>query len=1207
MLSWRAVFTRRGRSADGVFSARQSAPPKNPNRNPNSVRLTQIRLSGFKSFVDPTSIHVPGALVGVVGPNGCGKSNVIDAVRWVLGESRAAALRGDSMQDVIFNGSGHRKPLNRASVELIFDNALGRAAGQWAPYAEISVRRVLQRDGESGYYINNTHVRRRDVTDMFLGTGLGPRAYAIIEQGMIQRVIEARPEDLRLFLEEAAGISRYRERRKETEGRLAGTRDNLARVNDIRQELGTQLERLESQARVATQYQGLHQDLQFRQHLLWFLRRRDAAAERGRHAGEIAKVGLEMEAATARAREIESRIESARAAHYETGDALNAAQAALYAANAEVARHESELRHVEENRQRLESRHTERRAQLAAWREQRAQLTQALHLWVARSVSARQRVAELEQRLALETEHLPRAELAHRAAQEQLSEARSRLLMAESSLQIEQATRSHIESDVQSLAQRRSRLEGELHALQEPVADALPAADQHVAALDAALARAQQDLNRVQTEAAVLEGQRVASAGALAEATRERTAVQAQLATLQQVQAAAEENAPLHDWLDKHALAALPRCWQKIRIDAGWETALESVLRERLHALELSDAGVWLGLTTDRPPVKASVFERAPAGVQPAAAGLVPLAHRVHAIDPAVGGALGDWLAGIYTVDGTADAAQRAALPPGTVLVNRDGDRFTRHTVGFHAPDPADAGILARQTEIDALEVQCRVLVERHVAARGAAERVEAEVQARQGALEAARTQLATRLSERHEAELQRLRLSQALERYRERSAQIRSELAEIAAQSGRDALRLENCDAALARLAGEIAAGRTALETVNAAHAAAEAAMAAQRRATQQAERDLQDAAFGERECTSKIAEIERSVALIDEQLVRAEAEAASLGEELSVDPLPELRQAREVAVEARLGCEKSLAVARDTVEAAAGALREFEELRLQGEARIAPLRERIGELRLKEQAAQINHEQFAAQLREGGADELRLAAEQERAPRPAALQGEITRLAQAIGELGAVNLAALDELKTSSERKSYLDAQATDLDEAVTTLEDAIRRIDRETRELLRETFDSVNRHFGALFPALFGGGEARLLMTGEEILDAGVQVLAQPPGKRNSTIHLLSGGEKALTAIALVFSIFQLNPAPFCLLDEVDAPLDDSNTGRFCELVRKMAAQTQFLFITHNKITMELASQLVGVTMPEAGVSRVVAVDIDEALRLREELAA
>jgi chromosome segregation protein len=393
----------------------------------------------------------------------------------------------------------------------------------------------------------------------------------------------------------------------------------------------------------------------------------------------------------------------------------------------------------------------------------------------------------------------------------------------------------------------------------------------------------------------------------------------------------------------------------------------------------------------------------------------------------------------------------------------------------------------------------------------------------------------------------------------------------------------------------------------VSAAHAAAENTMAAQRRATQQAERDLQDAVFGERECTSKIAEIESSVAVIDQQIVRADAEAASLAEELSVDPLPALRQARDAAVEARMACEKSLAAARDTVEAAAGALRGFEEQRLQGEARIAPLRERIGELRLKEQAAQISHEQFAAQLREGGADEPRLAGEAERAPRPATLQGDITRLSQAIGELGAVNLAALDELKTSSERKSFLDAQSSDLEEAVATLQDAIRRIDRETRELLRETFETVNRHFGTLFPALFGGGEARLIMTGDEILDAGVQVMAQPPGKRNSTINLLSGGEKALTAIALVFAIFQLNPAPFCLLDEVDAPLDDSNTGRFCELVRKMAAQTQFLFITHNKITMELAAQLIGVTMPEAGVSRVVAVDIDEALRLREELAA
>jgi chromosome segregation protein len=369
----------------------------------------------------------------------------------------------------------------------------------------------------------------------------------------------------------------------------------------------------------------------------------------------------------------------------------------------------------------------------------------------------------------------------------------------------------------------------------------------------------------------------------------------------------------------------------------------------------------------------------------------------------------------------------------------------------------------------------------------------------------------------------------------------------------------------------------------------------------TQQAEREAQDATFGERECTAKIAEIDNSVRMIDQQLARAEEEIGRLTTELAVDPIPQVRQALAAAVEARMESEKTLAAARDAVEAAAGALRALEEERLRIEGGLAPLRERVNELRLKEQAASINHDQFDGQLREASADEAALAAAAQDAPRPS------TRLAQAINELGAVNLAAVEELAANRERKGFLDSQSADLEEAVTTLEDAIRRIDRETRELLRETFDTVNRHFGTLFPVLFGGGEARLIMTGEEILDAGVQVMAQPPGKRNSTIHLLSGGEKALTAIALVFALFQLNPAPFCLLDEVDAPLDDSNTTRFCDLVRRMSEQTQFLFISHNKITMEMAGQLIGVTMPESGVSRVVAVDIEEALRIREELAA
>jgi chromosome segregation protein len=435
----------------------------------------------------------------------------------------------------------------------------------------------------------------------------------------------------------------------------------------------------------------------------------------------------------------------------------------------------------------------------------------------------------------------------------------------------------------------------------------------------------------------------------------------------------------------------------------------------------------------------------------------------------------------------------------------------------------------------------------------------------------------------------------------------VRDELEQIEAETESGNAALAECSANQARIAGEIAEAKARQERAREAHIATETALADQRRAVQQAEREAQDAVFGERECGAKIGEIDSSVKLIDREIERAEAEVARLNDELAEDPIPAVREALDRAVEARIACEKTLGEARNAVEAAAGVLRELEESRLQVESRVSPLRERVGELRLKEQAAQISFEQFDTQLREASADEAVLARAAEGAARPSTLQGEITRLNTAIAELGAVNLAALEELSTSQERKGFLDSQATDLEEAVKTLEDAIRRIDRETRELLRETFDSVNRHFGSLFPALFGGGEAKLIMTGEEILDAGVQVMAHPPGKRNASIHLLSGGEKALTAISLVFALFQLNPAPFCLLDEVDAPLDDTNTGRFCDLVKRMSAQTQFLFISHNKISMEMAEQLVGVTMPESGVSRVVAVDIDQALRMREELAA
>jgi chromosome segregation protein len=968
-------------------------------------------------------------------------------------------------------------------------------------------------------------------------------------------------------------------------------------------ELAAQLEKLEAQAKVATRYNELHADLNLKQHLLWYLRRRDAAAERERHGQEVEKVINALEAENAELRSIESRVETARDAHYRAGDAQNLAQAALYSSNALVAKHESELRHIEETRQRLGSQHAERHDQLAQWRGQRSQLTQALHMWASRAVGANQKVNDTKEHLEVQSKRLPEAEQAFRAGQEQLAEARSQLMQAESRLQLEQANLVHLERGKQALEQRRERLDNELATLAEPDTGALCGLEASLAELEQAVVSAAAASEALQGEVSALEERKDTAVEALGSAAREHAATEAQIATLRQIQAASEENTPLRDWLERHGLVGQAQLWQKLRIAPGWETAVEAVLRERLHALELSDPARLAGVVADQPPAKASLFLQGNL-VPDVVPGFDSLFSKILDADAAVSGALRDWLGDVFVVEGLPDASK---LPVGAVFVNREGHQFTHFSVSLHAPDAPDTGILARQAEIETLQGRLDELAVKLRSAQENLENLEAQLAERNAALEAARAEIGSRQKAHHDAQIEHLKALQALERYAERSAQVRAELDQIGAEMQTGDAALAECRSTQERIASDIAQARARLEGARAAHVEAEAALAAQRVAVQQAEREAQDAVFGERECGAKIAEIDSSVKLIDREIERGEAEIARLAAELADDPTPALRQELDAAVESRISCEKTLAEARNAVEAAAGALRELEEGRLKVEARVAPLRERVGELRLKQQAAQLNFEQFDTQLREANADETVLATAADDAPRPSALQGEITRINTAIAELGAVNLAALEELNTSRERKGFLDSQATDLEEAVKTLEDAIRRIDRETRELLRETFDSVNRHFGSLFPLLFGGGEAKLIMTGEEILDAGVQVMAHPPGKRNSSIHLLSGGEKALTAISLVFALFQLNPAPFCLLDEVDAPLDDTNTGRFCDLVKKMSAQTQFLFISHNKISMEMAQQLVGVTMPESGVSRVVAVDIDQALRMREELAA
>ncbi|MDR2165649.1 MAG: chromosome segregation protein SMC [Zoogloeaceae bacterium] len=1173
------------------------------------MRLTRLKLAGFKSFVDPTSVELPGQLVGVVGPNGCGKSNIMDAVRWVLGESRASELRGESMQDVIFNGSTHRNPVSRASVELVFDNAQGRAPGQWSQYAELAVKRVLARSGQSDYFINHLKVRRKDITDLFLGTGLGPRAYAIIGQGMISRIIEARPDDLRVFLEEAAGVTRYRERRRETGGRLEDSRENLLRVEDIRAELAARTEQLEAQAEIARRYHDHTSALARKQQALWILRRNDARAERERLSLEIARTVTELEGATATLRETENRLETAREAHFAAGDAVHRTQGEFFTANAEVARLETEIRHRREARRQLEARLAQLSGEEAHWRERTEELAQDSARWTDLAAFAARRVGEAEARRELQSGRVPDAEEIRDTARAAVDAARRETGAAEQCLQVERAHQAHARRNLETLAQRRARLERESATWSgdAPHAAELENRQETQVLLETRLA----DLNArlAATEQRLPEAEAAHRAGgeALQQAARDAVVLETRLKTLEQTQAGATGSGDLAAWREKYGLPDTP-LWRQLVVEPGWETAVEAVLRERLNALPasaeiLARAEQW---TADRPGQKVSlVFADPEAQETDVPAG--SLLGKVRA-DARWMPLLSDWLAGARVAACLADALrERAALPSGVVFVTPRGDIVGRHDLSLFAPDKTGEthGLLERQREIETLE---RALADQRrqaeIARTGQAAREEDLQRLRETAQALRREQQAAQ-REAHAAQVETLKYAQALERHREQSAWAREQMDNLDLEA--EAERERAC-AAEEAIAGYLARVETLRAREQEARASLEAAERALREEQERAaaiERELREAEFSLRECQGKLEENAAGLALAEQQSQRIATDLAACRAQAEETPPEAFEEQLRQALETRGAREIALAEKRDALEAAAQELRGQEETRMRVEQGLEPLRTAIGDLKLREQAAALGVGQLDEQLREAGADEAALAAmlAEEANPRPQALAQEIGRLQKAIADLGAVNLAALEELETARARKGYLDEQAADLMEAMETLEAAIRRIDRETRDLLQSTFDTVNTHFGHLFPELFGGGRAALVMTGEEILDAGVQVFAQPPGKKNTTIHLLSGGEKALTAIALVFSMFQLNPAPFCLLDEVDAPLDDTNTERFCRMVKKMSGQTQFLFISHNKIAMEMAGQLVGVTMQESGVSRVVEVDMETALKMSD----
>ena len=1176
------------------------------------MRLSQIKLAGFKSFVDPTVIPTPGQLVGVVGPNGCGKSNIIDAVRWVMGETRASELRGESMQDVIFSGSSQRKASARASVELVFDNADGRAAGQWATYAEIAVRRVLTRDGTSSYFVNNQQVRRRDIHDIFLGTGLGSKGYAIIGQGMINRLIEAKPEELRVYLEEAAGVSRYKERRRETENRLSDTRENLTRLDDILRELNAQLAKLETQAEVAREYRALQTDGEAKQNALWYLKELTAHEERAKVAAEIEQAQNQLEEVMAGLRAQEAALESRRQAHYQASDAVHAAQGRLYEANAAVSSLEAEIRHVVESRNRLQTRRTQLQEQMAEWQSQQEHCqTQILE---SEEDLATSQARLDEARLSAETAQagLPEIEARVRQAASVREEMRVGLSRVEQGLALVAQSQRDTDRQLEALELRRERLKLELSGVKSPDSTELEQ-------LDGDKLVAQELLEEATGRLAELEGQlpeaetRRSEARIKAMADAEALArLEARLSALTSLQEDVQKKGALEPWLEKHELKGLARLWQKLHIEAGWETALEAVLHERMTSLEVRNLDWTRAFAQDNPPARVAFYQlpvptATPAGV----AGLTPLTSLLRISDPELRTLLNGWLGQVFVATDFAQAlAKRASLPMGTSLVLQSGHVIDAHSVRFYAPDSEQSGLLARQQEIENLqrEIKANQLIADQ--ARTAVSQAEAAWQQITHALAPARQRVGELTNRLYDLQLSFTRVQQQVEQTRAQSGRLEQDIAEVKIQQEDLLATQEEANIKFEELDTELAVKQQAYADAEMAGEALAAEADAARALLRDQERGAQEAEFHERGVRSRIAELQRNLQLARDQLTRAQQELVGLEAELQTLDAAAAQAGLQDALESRVVCEEALGLARIEMDSLSAQLRQADEERMTLERAIEPKRDRIVSLQLQEQASRLAAEQFAEQLDAREVDREKVKADLNGQPeqwsRTGWLQTEVQRITRQIEALGAVNLAALDELTTSRERKGFLDSQVADLNAAIETLEDAIRKIDRETRELLQTTFDQVNGHFGDLFPKLFGGGEARLIMTGDEILDAGLQVMAQPPGKRNTSIHLLSGGEKALTATALVFALFKLNPAPFCLLDEVDAPLDDANTERYANLVGSMSDQTQFLFISHNKIAMQMAKQLVGVTMQEQGVSRIVAVDIESALQFAAEAA-
>ncbi len=1172
------------------------------------MRLKKLLVSGFKSFVDPTDIRVPSRLVGIVGPNGCGKSNVIDAVRWVMGETSARTLRGDNMADVIFNGSSTRKPISKASVELIFDNQDGQAPGHYGQFAEISVKRTLTRDDQSRYLINNIKTRRKDVLDLFRGTGLGPRSYSIIEQGMVSRIVEARPEDLRVFVEEAAGTSRYKDRRRETEIRIAHTRENLDRVADIENELGKQLSRLQRQSAAAERYKVLkseQREINGQLNVLILNRLNRQLQEQDRLT---AKYENEMQKCLANQRETQARLEALRKRQADSHEKYNQIQQEFYQVSAKISNLEQKIEYRKENIQRqteemerLRGLRDDYQRQINSETQKNRVLFQRLEAMRPDLESFQESLADAENQLADSEKKLQDC-LAEIEALNERSEEPARQVEIQNS-RIEHLRRQRIRT-----GQGKARLNDQITRLSEQTSstdiDSLRSEaeekERNHEQAEKRFHRSDLELKQIYTR---IEQKREGWANLR---TRLQEVV-SRLQSLQEIQEAAlgAGHSEIDTWLTDSGLGHAPRLASKIKVADGWERAADRVLNDWLSALCTDHISIELLAT--RPDSSLSLV--CPDKVN------VPPDHPVSRIplpamsDKIVAGAddVAGLIEGVYVVESLEQGLDyRNQLTGRECIVTRQGELIGANRVSFASKSQIETGALVREDEMTQLLDKKRDMSDRlelEVKEIASLDRLrkekEAELESRRAALDDLRSDLTV---VRNQFSREETRYLEA----REHLGKLGITLDELEAQITDEDAEIENARALFATAVKETEGFDQERATLVDMRDRLSAEVSKKRKVVDEVREKHYNRALIQQKLEADADALRGNIERLEEDLERTEARLSELGRSDSSqgEPVSALEENLERLLQEKLKTDKSLSAAGEQVSSLDDRIDQSNKLHAGQVGHVDAARITLDRQKLVRQEALVRRDAMVETMDSQGWD---IGECSQRLPEDASVedwQAKLENIETKVARIGPVNLVAIDEFNEQAERMEYLRKQREDLTEALNTLERVIQKIDRETRSRFRQTFDTINAGFNRFFPKLFGGGSARLFLTSDDLLTAGIGVMARPPGKRNSHIHLLSGGEKALTAVALLFSLFELNPAPFCMLDEVDAPLDDANVDRYCETLRALADKSQMIVITHNRITMASMDLLIGVTMEEAGVSRLVSVDVSRAMEMVEQ---